>query len=161
MRIVITKLTIGAVLIVSSFSSKIASGSSLPRPYPSVLLSKMAPKDESAVLRELKETIQKQALELQTLRKKLNGGKSSAPSAQGAHGGGPEASLEDLASYLTRPFYSIAMQRVGWLSLFLTSLSLTAVIMNGFEHTLSRQIELAYFVPLLAGHGGNTGGQST
>lgn len=32
--------------------------------------------------------------------------------------------------------------------------------MNGFEHTLSRQIELAYFVPLLAGHGGNTGGQT-
>jgi Mg/Co/Ni transporter MgtE len=69
--------------------------------------------------------------------------------------------MEDLASYRTRPFYSIAMQRVGWLSVFLSSLSLTAVIMNGFEHTLSRQIELAYFVPLLAGHGGNTGGQST
>jgi hypothetical protein len=119
----------------------------------------MAPKDESAVLRELKETIQKQATELQTLRKKLNGGQSSAPA--GAHGGGPEASMEDLASYRTRPFYSIAMQRVGWLSVFLSSLSLTAVIMNGFEHTLSRQIELAYFVPLLAGHGGNTGGQST
>lgn len=32
--------------------------------------------------------------------------------------------------------------------------------MNGFEHTLSKQIELAYFVPLLAGHGGNTGGQA-
>jgi Mg/Co/Ni transporter MgtE len=32
--------------------------------------------------------------------------------------------------------------------------------MNGFEHTLERQIELAYFVPLLAGHGGNTGGQA-
>ena len=49
---------------------------------------------------------------------------------------------------------------MGWLTLFLASLSLTAVIMNGFEHTLSRQIELAYFVPLLAGHGGNTGGQT-
>jgi len=32
--------------------------------------------------------------------------------------------------------------------------------MSGFEHTLSKQIELAYFVPLLAGHGGNTGGQA-
>lgn len=32
--------------------------------------------------------------------------------------------------------------------------------MNGFEHTLSKQIELAYFVPLMAGHGGNTGGQA-
>jgi hypothetical protein len=159
MRIILTRVTIGSLLIVSSFSSKVASGSSVPRFSPTILLSKMAPKDESAVLRELKETIQKQATELQTLRKKLNGGQSSAPA--GAHGGGPEASMEDLASYRTRPFYSIAMQRVGWLSVFLSSLSLTAVIMNGFEHTLSRQIELAYFVPLLAGHGGNTGGQST
>jgi Mg/Co/Ni transporter MgtE len=32
--------------------------------------------------------------------------------------------------------------------------------MNGFESVLSEQLELAYFVPLLAGHGGNTGGQS-
>lgn len=32
--------------------------------------------------------------------------------------------------------------------------------MNSFEHILAKQIELAYFVPLLAGHGGNTGGQS-
>jgi Mg/Co/Ni transporter MgtE len=32
--------------------------------------------------------------------------------------------------------------------------------MNGFEHTLQKQLELAYFVPLLAGHGGNTGGQT-
>jgi len=32
--------------------------------------------------------------------------------------------------------------------------------MGGYEHSLSRHIELAYFVPLLAGHGGNTGGQS-
>jgi hypothetical protein len=159
MRIRITKLTIGALLIVSSFSSQFASGSKLQRPSPSVFLHKMAPKDESAVLRELKETIQKQAAELQTLRKQLKGGKQSAPSA-GGHGG-PEATLEELANYKTRPFYSIAMQRVGWLSVFLSSLSLTAVIMNGFEHTLSRQIELAYFVPLLAGHGGNTGGQST
>jgi hypothetical protein len=161
MRIRINKLTIGALLTVSSFSSQFASGSKLQRPSPSVFLHKMAPKDESAVLRELKETIQKQAAELQTLKKQLKGGKSqSAPSA-GGHGGGPEATMEELANYKTKPFYSIAMQRVGWLSVFLASLSLTAVIMSGFEHTLSRQIELAYFVPLLAGHGGNTGGQST
>jgi hypothetical protein len=42
----------------------------------------------------------------------------------------------------------IAMQRVGWLSVFLSSL-MTAVIMNGFEHTLSRQIS-AYFVAVAA-----------
>ena len=37
---------------------------------------------------------------------------------------------------------------------------MTALIMNVFEHTLEKHIELAYFVPLLAGHGGNTGGQT-
>jgi Mg/Co/Ni transporter MgtE len=122
-------------------------------------------KDESAVLRELKETVKKQATELQTLRKQLKGGGKAAtfaaPAAShGAHGGGAEASPDEIASYLGRSFFSIATQRVGWLSVFLLSLSLTAIIMNGFEHTLSRQIELAYFVPLLAGHGGNTGGQT-
>lgn len=119
-------------------------------------------KDESTVLRELKDTIKKQATELQTLRKQLKGptGTSSAAPSHGAHGGGAPASADEIAKYLTRPFYSIAFQRVGWLSVFLMSLSLTALIMNNFEHTLSRQIELAYFVPLLAGHGGNTGGQT-
>lgn len=114
---------------------------------------------ESAVLRELKETIQKQAAELEALKKKM-GTKSIAPMHGGGHGAGGTESHDDLSLYLTRPFHHIARKRVGWLGLFLISLSLTALIMNGFEHTLSKQIELAYFVPLLAGHGGNTGGQA-
>jgi Mg/Co/Ni transporter MgtE len=52
------------------------------------------------------------------------------------------------------------VSRGGWLSLFLISLSLTSVVMGGFEQTLAQQIELAYFVPLLIGHGGNAGGQT-
>ena len=80
--------------------------------------------------------------------------------AHGAHGGGGTDIEEEIDMYLDRPFFSLARHRVGWLTIFLASLSLTAIIMNGFEHTLSRQIELAYFVPLLAGHGGNTGGQT-
>lgn len=67
---------------------------------------------------------------------------------------------EDILDYKTRSAMSIAYERVGWLAVFLFSLSFTALIMNGFEHTLSKQIELAYFVPLMAGHGGNTGGQA-
>ena len=124
----------------------------------------------ASALGELKETIRRQANEIVALRKQLNervtatttdSKKTSPPRAQhGAHGGGGDVSEDELASYLSRPFYSVASHRVGWLSLFLVSLSLTAIIMNGFEHTLSRQIELAYFVPLLAGHGGNTGGQT-
>lgn len=125
--------------------------------------------DSASALGELKETIKKQASEIEALKGQLKQQqqqqtttkKSKAPAtSHGAHGGGGDVSDDELALYPTRPFYAVARHRVGWLSLFLLSLSLTAIIMNGFEHTLSRQIELAYFVPLLAGHGGNTGGQT-
>jgi cation transporter-like permease len=127
-----------------------------------------AVQDESAVLRELKETVANQAKELESLRAQVKqAGSSSAAvmkrqaSSSSSHHGAPSNDSEDeLHAYVNRPFYSLAFKRVGWLSFFLASLSLTALIMNGFEHTLSRQLELAYFVPLLAGHGGNTGGQT-
>eukprot|EP00566_Odontella_aurita_P015038 CAMPEP_0113554416 /NCGR_PEP_ID=MMETSP0015_2-20120614/16137_1 /TAXON_ID=2838 /ORGANISM="Odontella" /LENGTH=349 /DNA_ID=CAMNT_0000455555 /DNA_START=171 /DNA_END=1220 /DNA_ORIENTATION=+ /assembly_acc=CAM_ASM_000160 len=125
---------------------------------------------EASALRELKETVKNQAKEIDSLKRQLasaqkaDGGatkkKASSAPSHGAHGGGGGDVEEEIHDYLDRPFLSLARHRVGWLSLFLASLSLTAVIMNGFEHTLSRQIELAYFVPLLAGHGGNTGGQT-
>lgn len=123
----------------------------------------------SAVLRELKDTIQKQATEIKTLKAALSSVSSSSSSLettkkpskpQISHHHGPADDDEDPAEYLNSPFYSLAFKRVPWLTVFLISLSFTAVIMNGFEHTLSKQIELAYFVPLLAGHGGNTGGQT-
>lgn len=118
---------------------------------------------DSSVLRELKETIQKQAIEIDTLKKSLKKGSSSseppAANAGGAHGGAAPSD-DEIAIYLNRPFHGVAFSRVGVLGIFFVSLSLTAVIMNGFEKTLERQIELAYFVPLLAGHGGNTGGQT-
>lgn len=112
---------------------------------------------ESAVLRELKETIQRQAKEIEALK-----GKSAKTASHGAghgHGGG-EVSEEDVAKYVNQSFFATSMERVGWLGIFLASLSATAVIMNTFEHTLEKHIELSYFVPLLAGHGGNTGGQT-
>jgi Mg/Co/Ni transporter MgtE len=113
---------------------------------------------EASALRELKETIQAQKKEIDSLKSALaNKSKSAAPAA---HGHGPPTDNQDPSLYLSSPFYKLALQRVGWLFVFLCSLSLTAVIMNGFEHVLSQQIELAYFVPLLAGHGGNTGGQT-
>jgi Mg/Co/Ni transporter MgtE len=131
----------------------------------------------SSVLGELKDTIKRQAAEIEDLQKRLSASSSppqpSSPAttvgtqvepASAGHGhtghGPPGDSLDELSLYLSKPFYLIATRRVGWLGLFLVSLSLTALIMSGFEHTLSRQLELAYFVPLLAGHGGNTGGQA-
>ena len=117
---------------------------------------------EMSVLRELKEQIHKQNIEIESLRTQLSRKKGqggvSAPSH--GHGGGGDSSKEEIIAYVSESFYSIASKRIGWLGLFLVSLSMTALIMNGFEHTLERQIELAYFVPLLAGHGGNVGGQA-
>jgi Mg/Co/Ni transporter MgtE len=119
--------------------------------------------NDSTVLGELKENIRKQAEEIQQLREQLKQqtGKKAVPSIGhgGGHGAG-EVSEEDVAHYLDQSFYNICFKRVGWLGIFLCSLSMTALIMNTFEHTLAKHIELAYFVPLLAGHGGNTGGQT-
>ncbi|EOD18208.1 hypothetical protein EMIHUDRAFT_458678 [Emiliania huxleyi CCMP1516] len=42
--------------------------------------------------------------------------------------------------------------RTGWLAFFLCGLLLCAL--------LEREIELAFFVPLIIGHGGNSGGQA-
>lgn len=139
------------LLLLSCIHSSFAS--SIFQRYKNDMAVKTKIATDTSVLNELKDTIRKQAAEIE----RLTNGKRPPPSA---HGGGGEISEDELSKYLSRPFYEIAFQRVGWLSVFLISLSLTALIMNGFEHTLSRQLELAYFVPLLAGHGGNTGGQT-
>lgn len=119
---------------------------------------------DSTVLGELKDTVRNQAKEIERLKSELktkNGSKAATSSvSHGGHGGGAEPSEEELTDYLQEPFYMTSLKRVGWLGIFLGSLSATAVIMNTFEHTLEKHIELAYFVPLLAGHGGNTGGQT-
>jgi cation transporter-like permease len=145
---------------------------SIMAPKAAVNVSSSSSSSSSSVLNELKDTIQRQAQEIESLKQQLkststttsiNKGSHQAIShggGGGGHGGGAEPSPEEVASYLHDPFYRVSMQRVGWLGLFLTSLSGTALIMNVFEHTLAKHIELAYFVPLLAGHGGNTGGQT-
>ena len=121
--------------------------------------------NDSSALRELKDTIKTQAAEIDRLRKELDKSdgiavkkKVKVPSGGHAHGGA--ADNEDILDYKEKSSFAVAYERVPWLALFLFSLSFTAIIMNGFEHTLSKQIELAYFVPLMAGHGGNTGGQA-
>lgn len=127
--------------------------------------------NDASAMRELKDTIKTQAAEIDRLKNELlhakKGGGGAAvkkvkkvPSGGHAHGGGGDVDNEDILDYKEKSFISIAVERAPWLALFLLSLSFTALIMNGFEHTLSKQIELAYFVPLMAGHGGNTGGQA-
>lgn len=121
----------------------------------------MSNKESSSALSELKETIKSQKSEIDRLKKEL-AAKSAAkkiPSGGGHHGATSD-SHDEILEYKSKTAFSIAYERVWWLAFFLLSLSFTAIIMNGFEHTLSKQIELAYFVPLMAGHGGNTGGQA-
>jgi cation transporter-like permease len=126
-----------------------------------IMAKKIKANTESAVLGELKETIRKQAAQIEELNAQLQQKTNYVTrGGGGGHHGNAEVTADELATYLSRPFYSLARQRVGWLSFFLFSLSGTAFIVHGFEKTLARQLELAYFVPLLAGHGGNTGGQT-
>jgi len=121
-------------------------------------------KHSASALGELKETIQSQKKEIERLKAQVasskGGGKTKKAAVSHGHGGGEELSEEEVARYLHDPFYTVGFQRVGWLGIFLASLSATALIMNVFEETLEKHIELALFVPLLAGHGGNTGGQT-
>ncbi len=50
--------------------------------------------------------------------------------------------------------------RCGWLLLFFIGLIGAAIVVEAFEQMLKKRVELSYFVPLLIGHGGNTGSQS-
>jgi cation transporter-like permease len=125
-------------------------------------VSGMSNKNDSGVLGELKETIRKQTNEIENLQQQLKEQQKSKGVVSVGHGGhgGAAVGEEDISNYLQEPFYKASFRRVGWLGIFLGSLSFTALIMNNFEHTLEKHIELSYFVPLLAGHGGNTGGQT-
>lgn len=119
-------------------------------------------KNSASALGELKETIRSQKKEIERLKAQINGSveaKKSSGHGHG-HGGGEELTEEEVIRYVNDPFFRVGLQRVGWLGIFLGSLSATALIMNVFEETLEKHIELALFVPLLAGHGGNTGGQT-
>ena len=51
-------------------------------------------------------------------------------------------------------------QRTLWLLFFLFGLLLCARVMHQFEELLAQELELAFFVPLLIGAGGNSGGQT-
>lgn len=51
-------------------------------------------------------------------------------------------------------------ERWGWLLIFFAGLVLAALVVEAFESVLKKNVQLSYFVPLLIGHGGNTGSQS-
>eukprot|EP00899_Mesostigma_viride_P008002 jgi/Mesvir1/17202/Mv07620-RA.1 len=62
--------------------------------------------------------------------------------------------------YRAEGVYESVRSRGGWLLVFFVGLMMAAVVIEAFEDVLRKEVELSYFVPLLIGHGGNTGSQA-
>ena len=62
--------------------------------------------------------------------------------------------------YLSTSVLQIARSRVIWLLVLIVAASLTVQVLDAFQATLSREVTLALFIPLLIGTGGNTGAQA-
>lgn len=74
---------------------------------------------------------------------------------RGRHGHEDEA-----ADYSRETIIGVASSRTGWLVVFCIGLLLAALVVEQFEDILEHHVELSFFVPLIMGHGGNTGSQS-
>ncbi|KAG1658571.1 hypothetical protein FOA52_005575 [Chlamydomonas sp. UWO 241] len=55
----------------------------------------------------------------------------------------------------------IVRTRTGWLALFGVGLVLAAGVVEEFDDLISAHVQLSFFVPLIMGHGGNAGAQTT
>jgi magnesium transporter len=64
-------------------------------------------------------------------------------------------------AYLNTHVLTVVRKRVGWLLLLFVTGSLTSTVLRLFENELETLVELAFFVPLLIGTGGNAGSQTT
>ncbi|MFJ7726610.1 magnesium transporter [Neobacillus sp. NPDC097160] len=62
--------------------------------------------------------------------------------------------------YFKNSIWSIYRKRIGWLLILFVAEAYTGTVLRHYEETLSEQIALAFFVPLLIGTGGNTGSQT-
>ena len=62
--------------------------------------------------------------------------------------------------YLEESIFEAVRSRGGWLAFFLVGLWAAAFVVNHFEHMVQHNVELAHFVPLIIGHGGNAGSQA-
>lgn len=62
--------------------------------------------------------------------------------------------------YNEKTIVTILKQRIPWLAFFLGGLLVCASVMHKYESLLQSNLQLAFFVPLIIGHGGNSGGQT-
>jgi Mg/Co/Ni transporter MgtE len=60
----------------------------------------------------------------------------------------------------TDGLFELMRSRTGWLIIFCIGLLLAALVVEEFEDVLEKHVELSVFVPLIMGHGGNTGSQT-
>ena len=71
----------------------------------------------------------------------------------------PPPAAASVGAYMATSAFGVARTRIAWLLFFLFGLLLCSSVMSSFEALLAKELELAFFVPLLIGHGGNSGGQ--
>jgi magnesium transporter len=64
------------------------------------------------------------------------------------------------APYLSASVLQVARSRVVWLLVLIAAASLTVNVLHLFEDALAEVVQLALFIPLLIGTGGNTGSQA-
>ncbi|WP_419997551.1 magnesium transporter [Streptomyces boninensis] len=62
--------------------------------------------------------------------------------------------------YLAAGVFKIARSRIVWLFLLIVAATLTAKVLQAFEGELEQVTQLAVFIPLLVGTGGNVGAQA-
>jgi magnesium transporter len=62
--------------------------------------------------------------------------------------------------YLSVSVLQVARSRVVWLLVLIAAASLTVSVLDLFEDALAEVVQLALFIPLLIGTGGNTGAQA-
>jgi magnesium transporter len=62
--------------------------------------------------------------------------------------------------YFTVSVFRLARTRIVWLFLLIFAATLTVNVLQFFQDDLDRAVQLALFIPLLIGTGGNTGAQS-
>ena len=62
--------------------------------------------------------------------------------------------------YMEANFFEIAWKRSFWLIVLLVLESLSSLVLQNYENTISRLIALTFFLPILIGTGGNAGTQS-
>ncbi|MFM1651067.1 magnesium transporter [Brevibacillus sp. B_LB10_24] len=62
--------------------------------------------------------------------------------------------------YFKNSVWGLFKKRIGWLLILFIAEAYTGTILRHYEDTLSEQIALSFFIPLLIGTGGNTGSQT-